>query len=140
MGLFGSKKNTEKWASVVMPTSKGPVPESVLEAATKLYIEQHVRILEESIQLFLTSKNKDTRKSRYKLACEHYGALSKIKKYAGRNQRKFIDSKIDAFVKADDIYRHPARAKAVASQKKNDDFWEAYGIAEMIEIFSDDWD
>ena len=142
MGLFKSK--TEKWASIVMPSSNGQVPETLLKEATRVYIEQHARILDESIKLFLTSKNKETRKNRYKLACEHYGALSRVKKYADRNQRKLIDKKIDDFVKADDLYRHPDRKEAIAAieakQKKKDDFWETYALLEMIEIFSEDWD
>lgn len=144
MSLFNPRKDTEKWAAIVMPMSKGPIPEKTLDAATSLFIDQRCRILYESIQLFLTSKYKDTRQSRYKLACEHYGALIKVKKYANREQRKKLDQAIDTFVKADDMYRHPNRAKAIAEkqarQKKKDEFWEAYGMLEMLEVFSDDWD
>ena len=64
MGLFfNAKNNKEKWASVVMPSSNAKeIPTATLEAATALFIQQHARILAESIRLFLTSKNKDTRK------------------------------------------------------------------------------
>ena len=140
MSIFDPRNNTSKWAAVVMPSSKGEVPVKVLEEATEIYVKQHIRILDESIHLFLTSRNKETRQSRYRLACEHYGALSKVKKYCTKEKKKLIDEKINFFVKADDIYRHPDRAKALAErQKKKDDFWEGYALSEMIEIFSEDW-
>ena len=57
MGLFfNAKNNKEKWASVVMPSSNAKeIPTATLEAATALFIQQHARILAESIRLFLTS-------------------------------------------------------------------------------------
>ena len=140
MGLFfNAKNNKEKWASVVMPSSNAKeIPTATLEAATALFVQQHVRILAESIRLFLTSKNKDTRKSRYQLACQHYGELSKVRPYTTKEQRKIVDKAIDDFVKADDLYRHPNRAQAKTKQPKNDDFWETYAMFEMLDIFSGD--
>lgn len=38
------------------------VLEKLLKDATSMYISQHSRILYESMKLFLTSKNKETRK------------------------------------------------------------------------------
>ena len=142
MGLFfNAKNNKEKWASVVMPSSNGKdIPTATLEAATALFVQQHVRILVESIQLFLTSKNKDTRKSRYKLACQHYGELSRVRPYTTKELRKEVDRAIDDFVKADDLYRHPERAQAKVKQSKTDDFWEIYAMFEMMDIFSGDDD
>lgn len=90
----------------------------------------------QSIQLFLTSKNEDTRKSRYQLACQHYGELGKVRPYMTEEQRKIVDMAIDDFVKADDLYRHPNRVQV--KKAKNDDFWETYVIFEMMEIFSGD--
>ena len=140
MGLFfNAKNNKEKWASVVMPSSNAKeIPTATLEAATALFIQQHARILAESIRLFLTSKNKDTRKSRYQLACQHYGELSKVRPYTTKEQRKIVDKAIDDFVKADDLYRHPNRAQAKTKQPKNDDVWETYAMFEMLDIFSGD--
>ena len=124
---------------MVMPSSNAKeIPTATLEAATALFIQQHARILAESIRLFLTSKNKDTRKSRYQLACQHYGELSKVRPYTTKEQRKIVDKAIDDFVKADDLYRHPNRAQAKTKQPKNDDFWETYAMFEMLDIFSGD--
>lgn len=138
MGLFfNAKNNKEKWSSVVMPSSNAKeIPTATLEAATALFVQQHVRILAESIRLFLTSKNKDTRKSRYQLACQHYGELIRVRPYTTKDQRKIVDKAIDDFVKADDLHRHPNRAQV--KKAKNDDFWETYAMFEMLDIFSGD--
>ena len=120
-----------------MPSSNWKeISTATLEAATALFVQQHVRILVDSIQLFLTSKNKEIRKSRYQLACQHYGELNRVHPYTTKEQRKIVDKTIDAFVKADDLYRHPNRAQV--KKAKNDDFWETYAIFEMMEIFSGD--
>ncbi|MDY3255319.1 MAG: hypothetical protein SOX18_07765 [Lachnospiraceae bacterium] len=120
-----------------MPSSNWKeISTATFEAATALFVQQHVRILVDSIQLFLTSKNKEIRKSRYQLACQHYGELNRVHPYTTKEQRKIVDKTIDAFVKADDLYRHPNRAQV--KKAKNDDFWETYAIFEMMEIFSGD--
>ena len=122
---------------MVMPSSNWKeISTATLEAATALFVQQHVRILVDSIQLFLTSKNKEIRKSRYQLACQHYGELNRVRPYTTKEQRKSVDKAMDAFVKADDLYRYPNRAQV--KKAKNDDFWETYAIFEMMEIFSGD--
>lgn len=90
MCLFGNpRKKIEKWAPLVMEgyVPGMPVEEEFLDAATTLYIQQHARILYESIHLVLTSKNEETRKSRYALAQKQFAALVKIKKYANKSRR-----------------------------------------------------
>ena len=120
-----------------MPSSNWKeISTATLEAPTALFVQQHVRILVDSIQFFLTSKNKEIRKSRYQLACQHYNELNKVRPYTTKEQRKIVDKAIDDFVKADDLYRHPNRAQV--KKAKNDDFWETYAIFEMMEIFSGD--
>ena len=141
MGLFQSKKS--KWVDVVMPTSYEPaVTDEMLYAATDLYIQQHCRILYESIDLFLNSKYEETRKSRYALACKHYGALSKVRKFTDKRQRKVLDKAIDDFVKADDLYHHPNRADsapAYNNRKKNkEEFWGGVAEEEFFVDFMDD--
>ena len=147
MGLFGnSRKNKEKWASIVMPEAKAgaEIDEKLLEEATALYVSQHSRILYDSIRLVMTSKNKETRKSRYQLAQTHIGALLRVKKYGNREQKQEISKALDDFVKMEDYYKHPnreaLREKAAMKQKKKDEFWEAYGTMEMIDIFLGDDD
>ena len=121
----------------MMPSSNWKeISTATLEAATAFFVQQHVRILVDSIQLFLTSKNKEIRKSRYQLACQHYGELNRVHPYTTKEQRKIVDKAIDDFVKADDLYRHPNRAQV--KKAKNDDFWETYAIFEIMEIFSGD--
>ena len=68
--------------------------EQFLDAVTDLFIQRHGRILYESIHLVLTRKNAGTKKSRYKLACEHYRALVGVQKYANKNQKKAIHQSI----------------------------------------------
>jgi hypothetical protein len=58
----------------------------------------------ESIDLILTSKNPETRKGRYELASKHYGALSKVYKYANKQQKKVLDQVMDDFMIMDDQY------------------------------------
>lgn len=118
--------------------------ELFLDAATDLFIQQHGRILYESIHLVLTSKNAGTKKSRYKLACEYYRVLVGVQKYANKNQKKAIHQSIDDFLIMEDQYKHPNKAKreALATQKKQkkNDFWETYAMMEMIDIFAGDDD
>lgn len=147
MILFGnSRKDKNKWASVVMDQIQPDIEisEEILEAATEIYINQHIRILYESIEIALSSKNTKIKKSRYELAENQYRALLKIQKYADKNQKKVIHQAIDDFIVMEDNYKHPNRAKqdAMRAQKqmKKDEFWEAYGTMEMIDIFLGDDD
>lgn len=147
MGLFfNPRKNKQKWASVVMANTRKDieVDEKVLDAATKLYIQQHARILYESLQLVLTSKNASTRKSRYKLAEQHLGSLCTVRKFATKEQKKLIDKAYADFEIVKDRYKHPNKAlnteKISASKQKRQDFWDTYAAFEMMEIFSGDDD
>lgn len=91
MGLFGlSRKEKETWVSIVIQGIKSDmqVDDALLKNATESYICQCVLILEESVRLALESKNNKTREDRYELALQHFSALSKIWKYADKNQKK----------------------------------------------------
>ena len=60
MGLFGlSRKEKEIWASIVIQRIKPDmqIDDGLLKNATEIYINQHIRILEESARLVLESKN-----------------------------------------------------------------------------------
>ena len=145
MGLFGNpRKRKENWASIVMPEVKSgtEIDEKLLEEATALYVSQHSRILFDSIRLVMASKNKLTRKSRYPLAQTHIGALLRVKKYGNREQKKAINKAMDDFATMEDYYKHPnreaLRGKAAMKKQKKDEFWEAYGTMEMIDIFLGD--
>ena len=97
MGLFGlSRKEKDTWAPIVIQGIKPDmqVDDALLKNATESYICQHIRILEESARLVLESKNNKTREDRYELALQHFSALSKIRKYADKNQKKrIVDAK-----------------------------------------------
>ena len=97
MGLFGlSRKEKEIWASIVIQRIKPDmqIDDGLLKNATEIYINQYIRILEESARLVLESKNNKTREDRYELALQHFSALSKIRKYADKNQKKrIVDAK-----------------------------------------------
>lgn len=143
MGLFGNpRKKIEKWASLVMEgyVAGMPVEEEFLDVATTLYIQQHARILYDSIHLVLTSKNEETRKSRYALAQKQFAALVKVKKYASKEQRIGLNQALNDFLYMEDMYRHPDRIpeiqrKANKRQMKQD-FWNVYGQGEALDIFS----
>ena len=141
MGLFQSKRS--KWAAVVMPSSaEDAVTDEMLHAATDLYIQQHSRILYDSINLFLTSKNKETKESRYELACKHYGALSKVRRFSDKSQRQIIDKTIDDFIRAEEQYRHPERIAAnernQQRQQNKEEFWTGVAQEEFFVDFMDD--
>ena len=116
------------------------VEEEFLDAATTLYIQQHARILYDSIHLVLTSKNEETRKPRYALAQKQFAVLVKVKKYASKEQRIGLNQALNDFLNMEDMYRHPDRIpeiqrKANKRQMKQD-FWNVYGQGEALDIFS----
>ena len=93
MNLFGfSKKEKDNWMSIVIPGIKSgvKVDDKILKKATAIYIDQHSRILKESMHLVQTSKNIETQRNRYALAMQHSTALAKIQRYADRRQKKVI--------------------------------------------------
>ena len=109
---------------------------------TEIYICQHIRVLEESVRLVLDSKNAKTREDRYELALQHFSALSKIRKYADKNQKKRIADAQDYFMIMNEHYKHPERIRNQEKQKlkrqKRDSFWEAYGTMEILDDNFDD--
>ena len=145
MGLFGNpRKNKDKWAQIVitgdLPSEE--ISEELLIKATEAYISQHLRRLYESINLLTSTKNKATRKSRYELANKDYVALLKVYKYCDKKQKKILDQATNDFLDAEDSYKYPHRAeqgaKLEAKRREREEFWETYGMMEMIDIFCDD--
>ena len=143
MGLFGNpRKKIEKWAPIVMEgyVPGMPVEEEFLDAATALYIQQHARILYESMHLVLTSENKKTQKESLALAQKYFAALVKVKKYATKEQKKGISQALDDFLKMEDMYKHPNRISEQERMKNRkqmkQDFWDVYAQGEMLDIFS----
>lgn len=145
MGLFGlSRKEKEILASIVIQGIKPDmqIDDGLLKNATEIYINQHIRILEESARLVLESKNNKTREDRYELALQHFSTLSKIRKYADKNQKKRIADAQDYFMIMNEHYKHLERIRNQEKQKlkrqKRDSFWEAYGTMEILDDIFDD--
>ena len=143
MGLFGNpRKKIEKWAPLVMEgyVPGMPVEEEFLDAATTLYIQQHSRILYDSMHIVLTSNNEETRRSRYSLAQKHFVALVKVKKYASKEQKVGLELALNDFLKMEDMYKHPEKASlsqsAINKKQLKQDFWNVYGQGEALDIFS----
>lgn len=113
------------------------VDDVLLKNATESYVSQHIRILEESVRLVLESKNKKTREDRYELVLQHFSALSKIRKYAHKNQKKRIVDAQDYFMIMNEHYKHPERIRKQEKQKlkrqKRDSFWKSYGTLEILD-------
>lgn len=142
MGLFGNpRKNKNAWAAIVMENAQpwAKTDEKMLDLATELYIKQRIRILYESIRLVFSSEDEKTRRNRYELAREHDCALLKVQKFASKEQKKVIHRAVDDFLLMEDWYQHPNRGKyevlRAKRQREKDEFWEAYGMMEMIDIF-----
>ena len=145
MGLFGlSRKEKEIWASIVIQRIKPDmqIDDGLLKNATEIYINQYIRILEESARLVLESKNNKTREDRYELALQHFSTLSKIRKYADKNQKKRIADAQDYFMIMNEHYKHPERIRKREKQKlkrqKRDSFLEDYGTMEILDDIFDD--
>ena len=143
MGLFSNpRKKIEKWAPLVMEgyVPGMPVEEKFLEAATTLYIQQHARILYDSIHLVLTSNNEETRKSRYVLAQKQFAALVKVKKFVSKEQKIRLNQALDDFLIMEDMYKHPNRVSDIQrranKRQMKQDFWDVYAQGEMLDIFS----
>ena len=143
MGLFGNpRKKIEKWAPLVMEgyVPGMPVEEEFLDAASTLCIQQHARNLYDCIHLVLTSKNEETRKTRYALAQKQFAALVKIKKYASKEQKIGLNQALNDFLNMEDMYRHPDRIPEIQrkanKRQMNQDFWDVYAQREMLDIFS----
>lgn len=85
----------------------------------------------------LTPKNNKTREERYELALQHFSALSKIRKYDNKNQRKRIEDAQDYFMIMNEYYKHPERIRNQEKQKlkrqKRDSFWKSYGTLEILD-------
>lgn len=91
MAIFGlSKKEKETWASIVISGIKPgmQIDDALLKKATDIYIAQHIRILNDSVNLVLTSKNKKAQAERYELALQYYGTLTKVRSMRIESRRK----------------------------------------------------
>lgn len=143
--FFNPRKNKSKWASIVIPGAQHGMQydEKMLDEATDVYIKQHAKILFDSIHIVLTSKNEETQIERYKLATSHYGALTKVYRFATKEQKASIDLAEHGYLTMVEKYKHPDIEPELLPIRSNDKrkgkrdaFWEVYGETEALDIFS----
>lgn len=145
MGLFGNpRKNKDKWASIVMAGTKPgmDIHEETLDAATQMFVMQHVRIFSESYNIVISTKNSSTRKSRFKLAKEHWSELVRVKPYCNREQKKTIDNVTADYLKLEDFYKHPNKysdsANIGGKKSKREQILDDCETMEIMDIFFGD--
>lgn len=66
--------------------------------------------------------------------------MSKVRKFANKEQKQIIDRAIDDFVQMQDIYKHPKKYAPIEYEESNskqmkEDFWDVYAQGEMLDIF-----
>lgn len=93
--MFGWKKKLKKaaWAEAVYQ-KKIEHPENVsdekLSMLTTFMLEQHYRIIMESVQIARSTKYSDTQKSRSDLCHKHYREMLKLRPYCDHEQLALI--------------------------------------------------
>ena len=144
MSILNNKRNNkEKWTSVVLPSSTDTdLSTEELDVATDLYIQEYSGLLSKSIQQFLKTQDSEIRKSYYKMACQYYGKLSRVRPFTEKEQRKLVNDAIDQFVKADGLYWHPNRSlqpEKINNRKQHkEEFWSGVAEEEFFVDFMDD--
>lgn len=95
--MFGRKKKINKaaWAEAIYhkkiahPENE---PDEKLSRLTTLMLEQHHRIITESVQIALTTRYADTRNSRIDLSYQHYQEMLKLKPFCNQEQLAMIQN------------------------------------------------
>ena len=93
--MFGWKKKVDKaaWAEdvyqkkIMRPENE---PDEKLSKLTTFMLEQHHRIILESVQIALSTKSADTRKGRVDLSRQHYQEMLKLKPFCNKEQIAMI--------------------------------------------------
>jgi len=93
--MFGWKKKVDKaaWAEVIYqkkimhPENE---PDEKLSQLTTFMLEQHRRIILESVEIALSTKYADTRKGRVDLSHQHYQEMLKLKPFCNKEQLAMI--------------------------------------------------
>lgn len=93
--MFGWKKKVDKaaWAEaiyqkkIVHPENES---DEKLSKLTTFMLEQHYRIIMESVQIARTTKYADTKQSRADLCNKHYHEMLKLKPFCNREQLALI--------------------------------------------------
>lgn len=99
--MFGWKKKVDKaaWAEAIYQKRIAHPEYESDEKLTKLtsfMLEQHHRILMESVQIARTTKYADTKQSRADLCQKHYHEMLKLKPFCNREQLTLIQEAEEA--------------------------------------------
>ena len=93
--MFGWTKKVDKaaWAEAIyqkkiMHTENEP--DEKLSQLTTFMLEQHRRIILESVEIALSTKYADTRKGRVDLSHQHYQEMLKLKPFCNKEQLAMI--------------------------------------------------
>lgn len=93
--MFGWKKKVDKaaWAEAIYqkkimhPENE---PDEKLSQLTTFMLEQHRRIILESVEIALSTKYADTRKGLVDLSHQHYQEMLKLKPFCNKEQLAMI--------------------------------------------------
>ena len=103
--MFGRKKKIDKaaWAEAIYQKKIAhpeKEPEEKLVQLTTFMVEQHHRIIRESLQIVLTTKYAETRQGRVDLCHKHYAEMMKLKPFCNREQLAMITAAEQAMKQA----------------------------------------
>lgn len=94
MGLFGfgKKKDLLSWQKVVIENSPDYViqTEEQLRKMTDMLVQNDVRIIRESMDIILSTKNTDTKKSRQQIMADRICHLEKLEPFASVSNRVLL--------------------------------------------------
>ena len=92
-GLRRKKVDKGKWAEILY-RKKIPNPEAQSEAQftklTTIMLEQHYRIISESVQILHNTKNEDTRQGRISLCRNHYQYMLELEPFCNDEQKVLL--------------------------------------------------
>lgn len=92
--MFGwNKKDKAAWAEAIYQKKIAhpeKEPEEKLVQLTTFMLEQHHRIITESVSIVLTTKHADTLQRRIELCHKHYTEMMKLKPFCNKEQLAMI--------------------------------------------------
>lgn len=94
MGLFGfgKKKDLLSWQKAVIENSPDRViqTEEQLRKMTDMLVQNDARIIRESMDIILSTKNPETRRSRQQVMIDRISHLEKLEPFAGDSNKALL--------------------------------------------------
>lgn len=94
MGLFGfgKKKDLLSWQKAVIENSPDHVvqTEEQLRKMTDILVQNDVRIIRESMDIILSTKNPETKKSRQQIMTDRIRHLEKLEPFASTSNKALL--------------------------------------------------